>query len=161
MANYTKKMQPIAASVLQPGEILLAGCRANAKGATNAAAIGGAFGLIGGAVAVAVMRNKAEKEEEGSEDNDGSIAARWPKEPQVAIGLTDRRLLVWKRSMMTAKPTELIAEFPRGQVTSLTAERGKLSDPMTISFADGSAVLVEVVRIDGARRIVAAAAGNN
>lgn len=32
MANYTKKMQPIAAGVLQPGEILLAGCRANAKG---------------------------------------------------------------------------------------------------------------------------------
>lgn len=160
MANYTKKMQPIAAGVLQPGEVLLAGCRANAKGTTNAAAVGGAFGLIGGAVAVAVMRNKAEKEEDG-DDVAGSIAARWPKEPQVAIGLTDRRLLVWKRSMMTAKPTELIAEFPREQVTSLTAERGKLSDPMTILFADGSAVLVEVVRIDGARRIVAAAAGNN
>ena len=64
--------------------------------------------------------------------------------------VTDRRLLACSVAAMSGKPKELVAEWPIDQVAGIATDKGKLAIPMTITFADGTAVSVEAARGTGA-----------
>jgi hypothetical protein len=155
MGDYTGKLAKEASGVLADGETLLAGARAMAKGFTKGSLYGGIGGAVGGAIG-AMVGARGAKGAAGSAD---ATAAAFPKDAMIAIGLTDRRLLVWRRSKMTGGVKDLAAEYPIERVASVAPDstRAIVKVPtLVIGFDDGSTVTVEVVRFDGTDGLVSA-----
>ena len=65
----------------------------------------------------------------------------------VVVGLTARRMLLWSHSQMSGKPKELIAEIPLERVASFSVEKKKATFDTTITFTDGSGILLEAPKI--------------
>ena len=155
--GYTGKLQKVAASVLEPGEDLLAGARAMTSGAT-ASIIGGAAGAVAGGGAGMLIADKltgdAAKEGRARAERAGVGSA-----PQVALGLTSRRLLVWKRSGLSGKAKELIGTLPVEEIASVEGEDSgsKLKpDLLTLGLRSGESLTFEIVKADGYGEIVQA-----
>ena len=78
----------------------------------------------------------------GGVENQPGLADRVP-EGQLFLVLTDQRLFVASVSARSGKPKEVVAEWARTEVTGIEVEKGRMASPLTIEFADGSAVQVE------------------
>lgn len=128
--GYTSRLSKAAAAVLRPGEELLAGARAMPKGAIGPPA-----------------------------GDEGSVAAAVPYVPRVALGMTDRRLLVFRRGGLRGSPKDLIGEIPIERIAALQeppSERPARTEAFLLHLTDGSALAFEVLRADGADAIVSA-----
>lgn len=136
MGGYVDKLRPKAGEVIEPGENLLAAIRTAPRGAALAMGIGGVVGMV-------VADRKAKKAKE--RQTQGSVAADWPP-VRSAVGLTDRRLLVFDYTAM-GKPKSLVGQVGLDQVASLVVEKG-LSNKLTFEFSDGSAVNLECGKIE-------------
>lgn len=136
MGGYVDKLRPKAGEVMEPGENLLAAIRTAPRGAAMAMGIGGVAGMV-----VADRRAKKAKERQ----TPGSAAADWPA-VRSAVGLTDRRLLVFDYTAM-GKPKSLVGQAALDQVASLKVEKG-LSNKLTFEFSDGSAVNLECGKLE-------------
>lgn len=155
--GYTPKLQKVAAAVLEPGEELLAGARAMTSGAT-ASIIGGAAGAVagGGAGLLAAEKLTRDAAEEGQAQAE---AAGVGSAPQVAVGLTSRRFLIWKRSGLSGKAKELIGVLAVEDVTAVEGEDSgsKLKpDLLTLRLRSGESLTFEIVKVDGYGEIVQA-----
>jgi hypothetical protein len=137
VGNYTDKLQKKAGEVLRGDERLLGAVRVQPRGATTGRAVGG---LIGGAVA---GRQAAKAQANAAE---GSLARRWPQ-GQVALGLTDQRLLAFNYTAL-GKPKDLVAEFPLDQVASVQMDKKKVANALEFGFADGSGIVVECGKLE-------------
>ncbi len=135
--GYTEKFADQVKGSLRPGERVLAALRAQPPGSTLAMGIGG---LAGAAVASKMAKNAKEA---GAA---GAMASAWPN-GQCGVGLTDQRLILFNFSMM-GKAKDLVAEYPIEQVTSIEQEKKKITDAVRFSFADGSAIQVEVKKLE-------------
>lgn len=137
--NVVKKVTKAADKVgVEPGENVLAACTTNPRGTMNrmlARELGGAIG------ALAAGRG-------GAEQVEGGLADRFPAGQHYLV-VTDRRLLACSVSTMTGKPKELVAEWTLDEVLAIATESGRLALPMTIAFADGTAVSVEAAKGTG------------
>lgn len=155
MGDYTPKLAKAAEGVLDPGEALLAGSRAMSKGGTKGIVAGAAGAVAGGgagmAVGNAVSREAAEEGRVQAEEAGIGHAS------QVAVGLTPRRVLVWKRSGLSGKAKGLLGEIPLERVRDIEgADSGSKLKPdrLTVHLTDGSHVEFEVVKTDGYERIL-------
>lgn len=160
MAAYTPKLAKVAKDVLEPGETLLAGARAMTKGATKSIIAGAAGAVAGGAAGVAVAGAVSGKEAE--EGRKQAKDAGLGDAAQVAVGLTDRRLLVWKRSGLSGKAKDLIGEIPVSRIAKIEGRDSgsKLKpDDLSVGLSDGSTVDFEVVTADGYEGIARAFEG--
>jgi hypothetical protein len=150
MAAYTGKLAKVAGPVLAPGEQLQAGARGMRWGFTKELASHAARGVVGGAVAAAIPGSA----EDGAEQAARAGLPDLP--PQLALGLTDRRLLVFKRSAMSGKAKELVGELARDRirhVEAIASDSKLRPDRLGVQLDDGEAVWFEVVRGDGAQAI--------
>ena len=156
MGDYTSKLQKVTDAVLEPGERLQAGVRGMRAGAT-AHIVGGAAGAVAGGAVGAVIAGRVSG---AGRDvgNEAETAAGFPDlPPQIAMALTDRRLLVFKRGGVSGKAKDLVVAIPRGDIGSITgADSGSKLRPdrLTVTLTDGSAVDFEVVKNDGYQAIV-------
>lgn len=136
MGGYADKLQARAVEVMEPGEQVLAAIRTMPRGTTVGMGIGG---LVGAAVA----ERQAKKSQSGQ--TEGSTAAGWPS-TKSAVGLTDRRLLIFNYTAM-GKPKELIGEFPLDQLASVDVDKG-MTNKVRFAFTDGSAAQVECAKME-------------
>jgi hypothetical protein len=82
--------------------------------------------------------------------------------PQVALGLTPRRLLVFKRSGMSGKAKGLLGALPIDDIVTVEgADSGSKLKPdlLTVGLRSGGSLTFEVVKADGCDEIVKAFAG--
>ena len=136
MGDYGEKIQAKAQGVLESDERVVAAIRTSPVGATAAAGVGG---LVGGLVAA----RQAKKG--GGEQPPGSAAASWPP-VRCAIGLTDRRLLIYGFTAL-GQPRDVLAEFPLDQLASIEIDKGFMNK-VRFSFVDGSAARVECGKVE-------------
>ena len=134
--GYVDKVRPKAGEVMDPSETLLAAIRTMPRGSTMGMGIGGAVG--------AVVADKQAKKAHAAK-TEGSTAENWPM-VRSAVGLTDRRLLIWDFTFM-GKPKELVGQFPLDEVASLDVDKGVVNK-VRFSFNDGSAVQVECAKLE-------------
>lgn len=168
MADYTKKLQPVAEDVLESGERLLGAVRASGRGVTRAV-IGGAAGAVGGVTAApamggvgAVIGSEAGAADRAEGRQEEEAAGLPPLPPQMALGLTDRRLLIFKRSALSGKPKELVAQIPRDRIEGIEGEDSGSAlkpDRLTVVLIDGGQVSFEIPRADGFAPLVEAFRG--
>lgn len=147
MGGYADKLQGKAGEIMEPGERMLAAIRTMPRGTTMGAGIGGVVGA-------AVAGKQAKKAQ--AQQTEGSVAAEWPA-VRSAVGLTDRRLLIFDYTMM-GKPKDLIGQFPLDQVASLDLEKG-VTNRVRFNFHDGSAAQVECAKLEKVADFVTAFEG--
>lgn len=161
MGDYTKNLEAKAAAVLEADEQLLAGARGMSSGSTAQIAAGGAGAVAGGAVGSAVADKATRgRRQEGRQQEAAAGLGELP--PQLAVGLTTKRLLVFKRGSLSGKPKELVAELPRESITAIAGEdSGSMVKPdrLHVRLTDERAVTFEIVKKDGYQGIVDAFAG--
>lgn len=156
MGDYTTSLAKAARDVLESGEQLLAGVRGMSAGST-AQIVGGVAGAaLGGAVGMVIAdKATAKGRASGKEAEAGAGIAALP--PQLALGLTDRRLLIFKRGGLSGKAKELVGFVPRESIASIEGEDSgsKLKpDQLRVRLVDGSEVTFEIVKNDGFSHLV-------
>lgn len=139
--NVKKKVLKSADKIGIPaGETVLAACTTNPSGTMKRMMAKELVGIVG---AIAADRTTKDAPE------GGGLAEDFPSGQHYLI-LTDQRLLVTSVAAMSGKPKELKAEWPIDDIAAIGAEPGKLAIPLSIAFADGSAVQLEGARGTGA-----------
>ncbi len=150
--NVKKKIEKAADKIgIENGEAVLAACTTNPKGTMTRMVAKELGGVL---AAVAADRGPSEAPAEAG------LADRFPAGQHYLV-LTDRRLLVYSVSTMSGKPKELKAEWSRDELAGIATEPGKLAVPMSIAFADGTAVQIEAARGTNADSLPEALTGAN
>jgi hypothetical protein len=155
MGDYSRRLNRVLD--LEPGERILAGARGMTKGATKGI-VGGAAGAGFGASGIAVgSRAGAEDRAAAADEHEAAGLPRLPT--QVAVGLTDRRLILIRRSPITGRPTHVIASVPRSRIEAITGDTPLSAfkpDRLAVALDDGTRLTFEIVRRDGQAGIVEA-----
>jgi hypothetical protein len=132
---------------LAEGEQMLAGATATTAGGLRRNATymgaGAAIGVVGVVAAATVQQTADRKAPER--------ATGFPTAAKMAIGLTDRRILVWSLSVMTGSPNKLLGEVPVSAVRGVTWGNGKTmgirNGVLELTLADDEVVSLEIPRI--------------
>ena len=136
MSSYRSKLTKQAGRFLAPGEIIVAGAKCLHKGGSKRRALGGVFGVVGALTA-------------GGTGPSDMVGGR-PLPHNMALALTDRRLLVFSLSEATDRATELTHSIPRADLTRVNSRLGKSFGMKAVyldfAFADGSSAALEIVR---------------
>lgn len=146
MAGYVDKLQKAASDELRPGDIMLAGIRAQPRGTAAASGVGGLLGA-----GIAHLQTKKARAGTG----EGSMASNWPA-AAFALGFTDQRLLAFKRSALLGRPKDLQAEVPLDQVADVRTEKGALMRKVHVAFVDGSSIALECGKIEKVEDFISA-----
>jgi hypothetical protein len=154
MGDYTQKLAKKATEKLLPGETLIAAVRALPSGGIAATAISAAGVQVGGALGTMAADKLGTKLTKAGEAE--AEAAGFPLAKQMVLGLTDRRLTVWNRSIWTGSPKMIIGAVPIENIACFEGTPGKLKHSLVIGFVDGSSVTVDVPKIDGTEAFVGA-----
>lgn len=85
---------------------------------------------------------------------ESGMAASVPKDKQLLIGLTDRRILFFEVGAMSGKAKELAAAVEQRDVHRMSVEKHKMTYSLTITFADNSARIFECVRMTKPQDVV-------
>jgi hypothetical protein len=72
---------------------------------------------------------------------------------EMTIGVTDRRVAVWRPSFWVGRPTELVGTVPFDQLAAVEVYRQGLAVSLTFGFRTGEFVEVESMRAGRMRRI--------
>jgi hypothetical protein len=145
MPGFTKKIMKNCADDLQAGEELLQATVGQPTGTFSCQAIGGVVGVLA-AKKIACMRDDGAGE--------SGMAASVPKDKQLLIGLTDRRILFFDVGAMSGNAKELAAAVELRDVHGMSVEKHKMTYSLTITFADNSARIFECVRMTKPQDIV-------
>ena len=158
MGNRTERLCQHAVANLVPGERALTAVRCSPKGRTKRRMAGiAAGGMVGSLIADAAERSRGRSQQQ----NRGPVlASGWPAEPSLALVLTDRRLLIYRRSHATDRPTDLIAACSLDTIAGMALGTTRVLiqhfPTIEIRFADGSTVELETQKGDRADRFVEA-----
>ena len=139
LINVVKKIEKARTNLgMEASESVVAACTTNPKGSMKRSLAVGLGGVVGAAIA---GRNGSSAETTEAAAADG-MADRFVA-GQHALVLTDKRLFLASLSALSGKPKAVVAAWDRADVAQISVEETKLAYPMTITFADGSAVVVE------------------
>ena len=145
MAKITKVLQKLTAAHLSDGETLMIGLRVNLKGTALGVGLSAGIGGVLGAVAASkTMENGIKQAEE----------AGIPFTQQMALGLTERRIILWSRSQMSGKPKQIIGEIPLSAINDVTFEKGKIGDQIELQFSENRNLQLESIKIDKGENFV-------
>ncbi len=137
MRKIVKKLNKLAAEYLESGESIISGVRVNLKGTVA----GGGFSALGGIgffIGSKVMREGQEQAED----------SRIIFSQQMALGLTDRRIIVWRRSADSDNAEEIIGQIPLSQLNDVEFEYGNFVDKLCLKFDYGLELELESIKID-------------
>ena len=73
--------------------------------------------------------------------------------PEMVIGVTDRRVAVWRPSFWTSQPAELVGTVPFEQLAGVEVYRDGLAVALVFTFKTGQFVEVESMRAGRMRAI--------
>jgi hypothetical protein len=136
VANYTDKLANQASGALGPGEFFIAAAKYLPRGASAKRAAGGVFGAVGTVIA-------------GSGAGRGQIVGGAPLPSNLAMGLTNQRLLIFALGEGLERVTGQTHSIPLSHVLSVRCDTGRKLGfrvtYVTISLADGSEVSLEAV----------------
>ena len=141
MANWTKKLNKVAATDLEPGERVIAGVFLQRAGTTGQAVAIGVGGLVGKAIASKVGGNTITELV-----TDRGIAANMP-ETATVLGLTKRRVLVYGHASLSGKPKELKMSIPVSDVTWVEVDKQRATFRFVLHFSDGTSSVYEAPRV--------------
>ncbi len=131
LINVKKKVEK-AAGKLGIDEPVAAACTTNPAGTMKKMLSRELGGVLGSAIAGS----------NATADPETGMASQFPNGQHFLV-LTDERLIITSVSLMSGKPKEIVAEWPRDQVVAIQVEKGRMAAPLTVAFADGTAVQVE------------------
>lgn len=137
MADFTSKLAGRADVALAADERLLVASRA--MGAAGVRAI--TLGPNGSRAATA-------GEQLPDSDGSGVDAARFPFATSMIVALTNRRIVVWDRSAWTGRPRRLLGEVPLESIADMQERASGTAHELGITFRDGSALMLDLVRGD-------------
>ena len=81
-------------------------------------------------------------------------AAGFPSDkPEMVLGVTERRLMVWRPSFWFSRPSGVVGDVPIANVINAEVYRQGLAVVMAIGFTNGSYVEVESMRPRPMRRL--------
>jgi hypothetical protein len=142
VAELIREAERAAGTGLAPGERVLACVRAQPRGA----ALSAVAGLV--VHSLVLRRRRVEAEASG-----------FPVARSMLIALTDRRLLIWRRSGLGRRGGTLLGEVLLTRVAHVSIEGRVGSHNLTFHLVDAPAVTVEVLRRDQPERLAGAFAG--
>lgn len=151
MVNFVKKVHKKAGHDLVAGETILDARVVQPAGKTMRDAISAGVMVHTGAVIdarLARWRAQAENEAAAAILQNGGMAAQFPTE-KCFFTLTDRRVLIHSFAAMTGSPKELLTTHHLTDFASMEAAQGKLVSKLTLFFADGSSVPLDVMKGGG------------
>ena len=150
MPDFVKKIKKARPDDIEPGEELIAATIGQPSGTFSRQSLGGVVGLI-------AAKKTADKRTASLEGADPTgLAAGIPDNQQLVIGVTDRRVLFFEQGVMSGSPKDLVAEFALADVDEISLEKHKLTYSLTIRMTDGSARLLECVRMAKPESVVTA-----
>jgi hypothetical protein len=134
LPDYRLELGRHAASVLAPGERLLAAVRAMPVGP-----YGGSLGIFSGAVVGAIVQSVAI-----SRSVKKALLSRFPMSGRMVIGITERRVLVWDRGGLIGRTTtKLVGHVPLSRLSGASIEQLRGRHKLTFWLRDAQAVTVE------------------
>jgi hypothetical protein len=66
--------------------------------------------------------------------------------PEMVLGLTDRRLVVWSTSFWSGRPRTITARIPLNKIHDVAAVRHGMVTGLAVVFTSGAIVEVEAIR---------------
>ncbi|GBD87189.1 hypothetical protein BMS3Abin03_01116 [bacterium BMS3Abin03] len=141
MSKITGNLQSLSAAHLSAEEKLITGIRVNLKGTAldvGILSLGGAPAAIMGSETIEEGRQQAK---------DAGI----PLCQQMALGLTNKRIIIWKRSAFTGKPKEIIGEIPLSNIKDVSFEAGTFGDKLIFNFTEDKVLELESVKVDNGK----------
>ena len=150
MVNFAKKVQKKAAQDLAGEPILDARVVQPAGLTMRNAILAGVTQQAGALIGSRVAQWQAERsgaERQAIEDA-GGMAVHFPTD-KCFFTLTDRRVLVHSFAAMSGNPKDLLATYGLADFAGMDAEQGKLVSKLTLYFADGSSMPLDVMKGGG------------
>jgi hypothetical protein len=133
VSTYKDKLSKQGANVLGRGEFFVAGAKYLPRGASNKRAAAGVFGVLGVLAA--------------GETGKKQIVGGTPLPGNLALGLTNQRLLLFELNQATERVQALTHAIPVSHVLSVETESGRKVGfkvaYVNISLADGSGLALE------------------
>ena len=111
-------------------------------------AFGGRLGIIGELLTGAVMQSLLT-----GESVRRAHRAGFPAAPRMVIGLTERRLLVWRAALFSHKPVRFLGDVPLERVSSVSVQPAVDRRRVTFGFADAAPVSVTAYKRDHPERL--------
>ncbi len=136
LVNVKKKVEKKAGDLGIP-ESIVAACTTNPSGTMTKMLAKELGGVVGAAVA-----GRSSSGGDSPDAPEDGLAGTFPDGKHFLV-LTDERLMLTDVSTWTGAPKAVVAEWPRDQIAAIEVESGKLAEPLTIAFTDGTAVQVE------------------
>lgn len=147
MSEHGQELARQAASVLAPGERLLASVRAMPVGP-----FGGSMGIFAGAVVGAIIQSIAI-----SRSVKRARLSGFPITGRMAVGITDRRILLWQRGgFVGGTIKKFIGDVPITRISRIDVEAIAGRSKMTFVFRDAQPVTVEADKRDSPDRFAEA-----
>ena len=128
---------------LEPDERLLARAPASFRGAT-ATSISSTFAL--GSARKRLQAYNAWRVE-------ADVAGFRTEGPEMVLGLTERRLVVWRTTFWFSRVAKVAGEVPLEKVHDIATVRHGMFTSLAIAFKDGQIVEVEAMRGRSLRRL--------
>ena len=147
MADVAATMRKADPSALHADEEYLAASRVLPKGSAIGIGVTAIGGVLPGTVGASMLGDSVESVAEAT----GSEAA-----VQMAFGLTARRIVVWKCSAVSGKPTEVIGEIALSSIDSVSFEKSLFAGALTIEFTSGKTAEFTMVKADKPHRFAEA-----
>ena len=147
MAKIIKTLSKLAQEHLSAEEEITAGLRVNLKG--TALGVGLTVGIGGVLGSLAGSKPLKEGRDQASE-------AGIPFTQQMALGLTNERILLWSRSQLSGKPKDLLGEIPVSDIVDVLFEKGALGDRIAFTFSEEKVLELESVKVDNGEMFVKA-----
>jgi hypothetical protein len=138
MADYRARLQRAGKHVLQPGEPILAAVRAATEGSP--------LGALGGVVVLLAL---------SADHRDRAKEQGFPASMNMILGTTDRRLLVFRASVLHRLPA-LLGEVPFEGLQDVRVERRGMSPRLRFVLASGAELTFTTYRLDKPERFVEA-----
>ena len=138
MPDFKKKIMKNCADDLQAGEELMEATVGQPSGTFSRQALGGVVGVLA-AKKIASMRDDGAGET--------GMAASVPKDKNLLIGLTDRRVLFFETGAMSGNAKELATAVELRDVHAMSVEKNKMTYSFEITFTDNSARMFECVKM--------------
>lgn len=147
MSDPRVGLQRHAASVLAPGEPLLASVRAMPVGP-----FGGSMGVFAGAAMGAVVQSIAT-----SRSVKQAALSRFPLAGRMVVAISDRRILIWQTGgFLGGTITKFLGQIPLGRISRIDAESAPGRSMLTFVLSDAPPVTMEADKRDGTERFVEA-----
>jgi hypothetical protein len=172
---YTNRLAPQVTEHLDEGERLLAGVRAAPKGASLLIGISAGIGVaVGYVIATSAAEGPLAAALGGGLGAAAGVIVAFGislirlrgtdlESPNLALALTDRRLLVLTRSAVTNRSIRLSREYPISRIESISAGTSRLGfpAPVTVALRESDDLFLEVARIDDPAAFAAAFAAHS